>query len=431
VGAPDVPPENGVGGRRSRLNLDDAYQVALVERDRAVEQLFELLSIPSISAERAHLVDVAQAAEWVAEKLRELGMAVVVGDGESHPFVVGELMSQPGAPTVGIYAHFDVQPVDPLDEWLTPPFTPELREGAVFARGASDDKGPLVATLMALEYAVRCGGPSVNVRVFFEGEEEISGSGLGTYVLQEGSRLQTDHLVIVDGMFHAPGLPALVTGLRGLIHFMIEVTGADEDLHSGLYGGIAPNPLNSLARILAGLKTVDGRICVPGFYDDVEDVSDEQRSVWDALAPDEGTILNTIGAEALEGEKSYSVCERLWTRPSLDVHGITGGFSGEGVKTVIPRSARAKGSLRLVPRQDPAHVFAALSAHVERLATPGVRVKVENLGGSPAVVFGESHALVTAAARHSMWRSEGDPYSHAWVRASRSQRSSNAPWAPR
>lgn len=379
--------------------LAQALEYARAEREAALADLRELLAIPSVSALPRHREDVRRAAEWVAERLRALGMEVELAEGEVHPVVSAQWLGRPDAPTLAIYAHYDVQPPDPLAEWQTPPFEADVRDGVVYARGATDDKGPLVAALRAAEYAFRAGGPPVNLRFLLEGEEEITGPSLGQYLRANGERVPMDYLLIADGAFESPGVPAIVTGLRGVLQFRIDVEGAAVDLHSGLYGGVAPNALNSLAYVVSGLKGRDGRVRVPGFYDDVREPTPDELAKWRGYGVDDEAVLRDIGAVALEGEVEYTPLERTWTRPTFDVHGIVGGFMDEGTKTVIPARAYAKCSFRLAPDQDPDKILPALRARVEELATPGVRVSVTSLGKSQPALFGTDHAGVAAAQR--------------------------------
>jgi acetylornithine deacetylase/succinyl-diaminopimelate desuccinylase-like protein len=378
------------------LALDDALRYAAAHRDETLADLVELSKIPSISALPTHAGDVRAAAEWCAKRLRALGMKVEIVEGRVHPVVLAEWMGRPSAPTLGIYNHFDVQPPDPVDLWTTPPFEPVVRNGQVFARGVADDKGALVAGLKAAEALFAAGGPPVNLRFFYEGEEEITGVSLGEVLRRRADALACDYLFIGDGEFDRPGVASILTGLRGVLQCQIEVRGAAVDLHSGLYGGVAPNALNSLTHILSGLKGPDGRITVAGFYDDVRAPTPAERAQWPADV-DEEALRREVGSTALEGEADFGLLERLWTRPTLDVHGIIGGYTDEGTKTVIPALAVAKLSMRLVPDQDPQRLFAAVTERVRELATPGVEVKVTGLGQSRAALFGVDHPGVAAA----------------------------------
>lgn len=378
--------------------LDEVLERARGRRAEAEAQLFELISIPSVSALPEHRADCRRAAGWLAEKLRGLGMDVQVVDvlDGGHPVVMAEWLGRPGAPTLTVYGHYDVQPPDPLDEWESPPFEPTVRDGFVYGRGADDNKAQHLASVLAAEHWFASGGPPVNLRFLIEGEEEVSGRSLPTYIRANAERLTTDYLLIADGSFEAPGLPTVVTGLRGLLYTEIEVVGPRVDLHSGIFGGVAPNPFNSLAHILAGLKDRAGVIQIPGFYDDVEPPSPDELEEWKTVPITAELLRAEMGVTELAGEAGYSVLERMSTRPTLDVHGVMGGFTGAGSKTVIPARARAKVSTRLVPRQDPARVLAGLREAVARLATPGTQAHVVELGSAPPVRLAADHPGVDA-----------------------------------
>ena len=301
-------------------------------RAQQLDRLDRLLRIPSISADPDHRGDVRAAAEWVRDELLDMGFERAdVRESEGQPGVIGEwLGAGPDAPTVLVYAHFDVQPVDPLDEWETAPFTPTIRDGRLFARGASDDKGQLLIHLAALRSLFETAGRlPLNVRVFFEGEEEIGSPHLDGFLEANRADLVADVAVVSDGSMFAEGVPSVGYGVRGLMYLEVTVTGPRHDLHSGIYGGGAPNPASALARMLAALHDESGRIAVPGFYDRVRPLSDDERSRLAALGFDEAAFRRTVGAlDLAAGEPGYSLVERLWTRPTLDVNGISGGFAG-------------------------------------------------------------------------------------------------------
>jgi len=318
---------------------------------------------------------------------------------DGHPVVVAEWLGRAGAPTLTVYGHYDVQPPDPLDEWRTPPFEPTIRDGFVYGRGADDNKAQHLASILAIEHWFACGGPPVNLRFLIEGEEEVGGRSLPDYVRTHAAELDADYLIVADGSFVAPGQPALITGLRGLLYTEIEVVGPGVDLHSGIFGGVAPNPFNSLAHILAGLKDRDGLVRIPGFYDDVEPPAAEELRDWRQLPITEDGQRRAMGVTELAGESGYSLPERKWTRPTLDVHGVIGGFTGAGAKTVIPARATAKVSMRLVPRQDPDRVLASLREAVAALATPGTSTNVRVISASAAVLMDTDHPGVRALRR--------------------------------
>jgi acetylornithine deacetylase/succinyl-diaminopimelate desuccinylase-like protein len=387
--------------------LEDALTRAKEGRGQDQADLLEFLAIPSVSSLPAHDADTRRACEWTAERLRQMGMAVEVADvpGGRHPVISAEWLGRPGKPTLAIYGHYDVQPPDPLEEWITPPFEPTVRDGRVYARGACNNKGQVLAGIKAAEHAFATGGPPLNLRFLIEGEEEISGPSLPRFLRENAARIPSDYVLIADGEFTAPGLPNLLTGLRGLLYTEIVAEGATADLHSGIFGGVAPNPLNTLAHVLSALKGRDGRITIPGFYDDLVPASEEEIASWDRVK-DEATLKRLMGVRALEGEEEFSPAERTWGRPTLDVHGIIGGFIGEGSKTVIPARAKAKVSTRLVPRQDPDKIYDSLATYLKGLETPGVKLSLVRLGQAPPVLAGVDHPGV-AAARKAFVKSFG------------------------
>lgn len=380
--------------------LVDAYIAS--NQDRLLDELKAFLAIPSISTLPQHRPDVERACEFVAEKLRAAGMKNVQRIiTEGHPLVYGEWLGAPGKPAVLCYGHYDVQPPDPLGEWITPPFAPSIRNDNIYARGAADDKGQMYTHLKAAEalLAVR-GTLPVNVKFLIEGEEEIGGAAVDRYVRDHPEPLCCDMALISDTEMFAPGLPTLCVGLRGLIYTELVATGAAQDLHSGIYGGAAPNPLLGLARVLSQLVSPEYRVQVPGFYDEVESPSAEEKASWARLPFNEETFLREeVGSASLVGEPGYGVLERLWARPTLEVHGVVGGFQGEGGKTVIPAKAAAKVSMRLAPRQDPEKILAAFQSKVERLSPPGLRIRVQVHSTAKPVLIEPSHPFVQAAAR--------------------------------
>jgi acetylornithine deacetylase/succinyl-diaminopimelate desuccinylase-like protein len=388
--------------RRSRYAtpmLEQVLELARAGRVRAESDLFDLISIPSVSALPEHREDCRRAADWLVAKFRAMGMETqLAGTGPGHPVVAAEWRGRPSAPMLTIYGHYDVQPPDPLEEWVTPPFEPSVRDGCVYGRGADDNKGQHLASVIAAERWFECGGPPVNLRFLIEGEEEVAGRTLPELVRAEAQRLATDYLLIADGSFVAPGLPALLTGLRGLLYTEIEVTGPRVDLHSGVFGGVAPNPFHSLAHLLAGLKDREGRVRIPGFYDDVRAPAPEELEAWRGLPVGDDELRAAVGTE-LVGEPGFSSSERRWARPTLDVHGIVGGFTGQGAKTVIPARCRAKVSMRLVPDQDPAKVLAALRTAVASLVTPGTTAEVIELSAAPPVSLSADHPGAVALRR--------------------------------
>ena len=364
-------------------DLDD-YLTANDERIR--RELFDLLAIPSVSARSEHDADTRRTAEWIADSLRSAGLAATVHETAGHPVVVGEYRGAPaGAPTVLVYGHYDVQPAEPLDLWTSPPFTPTIRNGRIYARGAVDDKGQLFLHVKALEaYLAVRGQLPVNVIVLAEGEEETGSEHLTPFVESHAELLRCDAVVISDSAMFAPGLPSVLSSLRGLAYFQIDVQGPAQDLHSGSYGGAVVNPAMALARILATMHDADGRIAIPGFYDAVREWPAHVREQMRGLPFEDETFREETGAVALGGERGYTVLERLWTRPTCEVNGLLSGYTGEGAKTVLPSKAMAKVSCRLVPDQDPVEVERLMAEHVRRVAPAGVTVTVTPLhGGRP------------------------------------------------
>jgi acetylornithine deacetylase/succinyl-diaminopimelate desuccinylase-like protein len=379
--------------------LKEALRLATEGREQSDLDLFEELRIPSVSALPQHREDVRRNARWLAERMERLGMTTSITDvpGGRHPVLQADLVVDPSARTLTIYGHYDVQPADPVDQWISPPFEPTVREGRVFARGAADNKGNHMAALKAVEYCRAAGGPPINVRFLIEGEEEITGEALGHYVREHADRLRTDWVLVWDGGFTTEGNPALTVGLRGILYVELEAVGPGVDLHSGVFGGVAPNPLNSLAHVISALKGRDGRITIPGFYDRVRPPTADELEQWQRPPEYVETIKRLMQSSALEGEAEYAPLLRQWVRPTLDVHGLIGGFTGEGVKTVIPSRGMAKISMRLVPDQDPGEILSNLTAYVDALVTPGVKIVVRQLGATRPVLCGVDNAAAAAA----------------------------------
>ncbi|HWH50636.1 MAG TPA: dipeptidase [Gemmatimonadaceae bacterium] len=355
-------------------------------QSRARDELFELLRIPSVSARSEHNADTARAADWVAESMRKIGLTAKVHPTKGHPVVVGEWRNAPkGAKTVLVYGHYDVQPAEPLELWHSPPFEPTVRNGNIYARGSVDDKGQLYLHIKAIEAHLTARGKlPVNLIVLAEGEEEVGSENLAEFIQSHAKELACDAVVISDSSMFAPGLPSILSSLRGLAYFQIEVQGPASDLHSGIYGGAVMNPAMALARILATMHDANGHIAIDGFYDDVRDWGDAARKEIGGLPFDEARFRDETGAPALFGEKGYSTLERLWMRPTCEVNGMLSGYTGEGAKTVLPAKAMAKVSCRLVPDQSPDKIDKLMRAHIARVTPPGVRVTVEQLhGGMP------------------------------------------------
>ncbi|KGQ22945.1 dipeptidase [Thermus filiformis] len=368
---------------------------------KPLDALFEFLSIPSVSTDPARKEDVRRAALWLGGRLEALGFQVEVAETPGHPIVFAEKRVSDRAPTLLIYGHYDVQPPEPLELWETPPFVPTLKDGRIYARGASDDKGQLYAHVAAVE-ALGEALP-VNVKFLVEGEEEIGSPHLPAYVWENRDRLRADAVLVSDGAMFAPHTPTLTYGLRGLVYLEVLLEGAARDLHSGVYGGAAPNPLQALAWMAARLKGEDHRVRIPGFYDRVRPVSQEEKALWPQV--DEEAFKASVGLEALWGEEEYSLLERLWTRPTLDLNGAYGGFQGEGSKTVIPARAGFKFSMRLVPDQDPEEVAARAEDYLRSIAPLGIRVRVLRHGlGRPVLTDPQSLPMRLAAeALEEVW----------------------------
>jgi acetylornithine deacetylase/succinyl-diaminopimelate desuccinylase-like protein len=366
--------------------MSDAKGYIDKEMARFEEELIDFLRIPSVSARSEHAPDTHDAATWVADRLIDAGLAASVMETQGHPVVLGEWrQAGPQAPTLLVYGHYDVQPPEPLDEWISPPFEPTVRDGNLYARGASDDKGQLFLHIKALEAQLKgTGSLPVNVVVVAEGEEEVGSPNLVPFVEAHKERLACDAVVISDSSMFAQGRPSLLFSLRGLAYFEIHVQGPSTDLHSGTYGGSVVNPGNALAGILASLKDDRGHIAIPGFYDDVLDWDLETRDALGALPFDLDGFVQEVGAPGLNGEVGFTLLERLWIRPTCDVNGILCGYTGEGAKTVLPAKAMAKVSFRLVPDQSPERVRELLTAHVKNVAPPEVTVRIKELhGGRP------------------------------------------------
>ncbi|MFP5341494.1 MAG: dipeptidase [Candidatus Limnocylindria bacterium] len=366
-----------------------------------LEDFRAFLRVPSISALPEHAGDVRRAADWLADALTGAGLEhVEVCETGGHPVVYADWLHAPGRPTVLIYGHYDVQPVDPLDLWTWSPFEPVVQDRRMLGRGAADDKGQIHAHLMAAAALLATRGAlPINVRYVFEGEEEITSPNLEAWLEAERDRLGADAVIISDTGFFEGNLPALVVSLRGLVYTQIDVTGPPIDLHSGSHGGVVQNPAFALATILAALKGPDGRIRIPGFYDDVLELTEVERAALAALPFDDDAYRREIGVPALAGEAGYTTLERQWTRPTLEVNGLWGGFQGDGSKTIIPAHAHAKVSCRLVNDQDPDAIFEALRTFVLEIAPPGVTVEVVSLGRGRPSRTPTDHPVVRAAER--------------------------------
>lgn len=384
-----------------------ALRFAQEHRDRFSKELIEFVSIPSISTDPMAKPDMERAAGWVAEQLRSLGMRQVkIFPTAGHPVVYGEtLAAGPGRQTILVYGHYDVQPVEPLELWTSPPFQPTLRGENLYGRGASDMKGQVVASLKAVESLVRSGGLPVNVKFLIEGEEEIGSPNLDAFIAGHKDLLACDFALNTDTGMIGADEPTITYGLRGLAYFEIRVSGPDHDLHSGLYGGVVHNPAQVLCDLVSGMHDEQGRITLPGFYDSVIPLSEEERAELARLPMEDEYYLKQTGAPALTGEAGYSAVERIGARPTLEVNGLLAGFTGEGSKTVLPAKAMAKISMRLVPDQDPEEVHRQLLDYLETYAPPTVSWEVIKMAGGPASITNRHTPAVEAirAALEAVW----------------------------
>jgi succinyl-diaminopimelate desuccinylase len=340
-----------------------------------------------------------KAAEWLVDQFRQMRFTAEILPTAGHPVVYAESPKIPGAKTILIYGHYDVQPPEPLEKWTTPPFEPNIRDGHVFARGALDDKGQVFTHIKSAEaWTTVEGRLPVNLKFLIEGEEEVGSNHLDTFIAENTERLACDCIVISDGSQFAPGVPAINYGLRGIAYYELRVTGPNRDLHSGSYGGAVTNPANALAKMLAGLVDEDGRVTIPGFYDDVTPLSDRERQEMASLPFDEVKFFDELGVAGGSGEAGYSSLERRWARPTYDISGLWSGYQGEGAKTVLPASAGAKFSFRLVPNQDPEKITAGLKWRLTELCPPGVEIELLDLHGAPGALVPLDSPYVDAAA---------------------------------
>ncbi len=370
-------------------------------RDRYLKELKEFLAIPSISALPAHKADVRRCAEWTGEAMKRAGLENVrLVDTPGHPVVCSDWLHAPGAPTILFYGHYDVQPVDPLELWTSPPFEATIRDNEIYARGAADDKGQVFMHLKAIEAHLANGGKlPLNIKLIIEGEEEVGSANLDNFIRANKAQLAADVVVISDSAMFDRGVPSICYSLRGLVYCQIDLRGTASDLHSGVFGGAVVNPNMALAQILAQMKDRGGRIKIPTFYDDVRELSDAEREAWKKLPFNEKKYRKDLGAPKLFGESGYSTLERVWARPTLEVNGLLGGFTGEGAKTVIPAVSMAKVSMRLVPDQDPDKIAAAFESYVRKVAPKSVEVKVTRLHGAKPWLTAYDSAFVQAAGR--------------------------------
>ncbi len=372
-----------------------------VNRERYLDELKALLAIPSISALPEHKGDVRRCAEWCGDEMRRVGLQNVrLIETPGNPVVYGDWLGAEGAPTILFYGHYDVQPVDPLNLWESPPFEATIRDGEIYARGSADDKGQIFMHLKAIEAFQKQGGRlPVNIKLIFEGEEEVGSRNLDDFVRSHKAELKADVVVISDSGMFARGVPSICYGLRGLVYFQIDLRGSSTDLHSGSFGGAVANPAFVLAQMIAQMKDRGGRIKIPGFYDDVVPLKEEERKAWKSLPFNERQYKKDFGIPKIFGESGYTTLERTWARPTLEVNGLLSGFTGEGAKTVLPAVSMAKISMRLVPNQEPGKIGDLFEAFVRKIAPKTVELKITRMQGGKAWMTSFDNPFVQAAGR--------------------------------
>jgi succinyl-diaminopimelate desuccinylase len=379
--------------------MPDLSQYLDEHRAAFEDDLCELLRIPSVSADSRHRNDMQTAADWVLQQFESVGLSSELADTAGHPIVYAESPPVAGAPTVLVYGHYDVQPPDPLDEWISPPFEPTKRDGNVYARGATDDKGQMLTHVKSAQAWLETEGElPIQLKYLIEGEEEVGSKSLDKFLADRREQLACDVVVISDTSQFGPGRPAITYGLRGIAYFELRVSGPTQDLHSGTFGGAVANPANAISKMLAALIDNEGRIQVPGFYEDAIELSQRERSEFAALPFDEAKFMEQIGVNAVAGEIGFTTLERRWARPTYDVHGLWGGYQGEGGKTVLPCRAGAKFSFRLVPNQDPKKIAASLEQFLRGLCPAGIEMELLDLHGAPGVMAPLESPFVSAAA---------------------------------
>jgi acetylornithine deacetylase/succinyl-diaminopimelate desuccinylase-like protein len=389
--------------------LDARIAYIRANHERYLSELTDWIACPSVSGDPAHAADVRASAETAAARMRAAGLSAEVLETAGHPVAYGEWLGAPGAPTILIYGHHDVQPADPLELWITPPFAAAVRDKKIYGRGSVDDKGQVLMHVAALEAHLRVNGTlPVNVKVVVEGEEEIGSPNFEAFLARERERFSCDVVIVSDTAVFAEDVPSLTVSLRGVVDWEVTVSGPASDLHSGYYGGVVRNPLEALAQLLASLKDAGGRVAVDGFYDGVRALTPAERAEYAALPFDDGREAVALGVTELAGEAGFTTLERMWRRPTLEINGMYGGYQGPGRKTIVPSFAHAKLTARLVPAQDPEHVKAVVSAHLQAHAPAGVRVTIEAAGDVRAVETSRDHPAVAAAAR-AMQRGFGKP----------------------
>ena len=381
--------------------MDKVIDFINVNRERYLDELKAFLAIPSISALPAHAGDVKRCAEWCAGEMTRIGLQNVrLIDTPGNPVVYGDWLGAPGAPTILFYGHYDVQPVDPLNLWESPPFEATIRDGEIYARGSADDKGQVFMHFKAIEAHLKQNGKlPINIKIILEGEEEVGSANLDNFIIANKADLAADLVVISDSPMFARGVPSICYGLRGLVYFQIDLRGSNTDLHSGSFGGAVANPAFVLSQMLAQMKDRGGRIKIPGFYDDVVELQEEERKAWASLPFNEKQYRKDFGIPKLQGESGYSTLERTWARPTFEVNGLLSGFTGEGAKTVLPAVAMAKVSMRLVPNQHPDKIAELFDAYVRDVAPKTMELKVTRMHGGKPWMTSYDNPYVQAAGR--------------------------------
>jgi acetylornithine deacetylase/succinyl-diaminopimelate desuccinylase-like protein len=381
--------------------MDNVIDFVNVNRERYLEELKAFLAIPSISALPEHAVDVKRCAEWCADEMRRIGLQNVrLIDTPGNPVVYGDWLGAPGAPTILFYGHYDVQPVDPLDLWQSPPFEATVRDGEIYARGSADDKGQVFMHFKAVEaHITQNGRLPLNIKFILEGEEEVGSAHLDDFIRAHKDELRADVVVISDSPMFARGIPSICYGLRGLVYFQIDLRGSNTDLHSGSFGGAVANPAFVLAQVLAQMKDRGGRVKIPGFYDAVVPLQDAERQAWASLPFNERQYKKDFGIPKLFGESGYTTLERTWARPTFEVNGLLSGFTGEGAKTVLPAIAMAKVSMRLVPNQNPDTIATLFEEYVRKITPKTVELKITRMHGGKPWMTAYDNPFVQAAGR--------------------------------
>ncbi|MCC7474921.1 MAG: dipeptidase [Pirellulales bacterium] len=378
--------------------MQEVTRYIQTHRDDFERDLADLLRIASVSADSRQNSETRRAAEWVAGQFKQCGLAPEIIPTAGHPLVYAETPAVPGKPVALVYGHYDVQPPEPLDEWITPPFEPTVRNGNIHARGATDDKGQMLTHVKGVEAWLNSVGKlPIQVKFLIEGEEEVGSVNLAPFVERHREKLACNAIVISDSSQFAPGVPAITYGLRGIAYYELKLRGPKQDLHSGTFGGAITNPAGALATMLAALKDADGRIQVPGFYDEVLPLTDRERAEYRALPTTEEQFMQSVGVDGMFGEAGYTALERRWARPTCDINGLTSGYQGEWAKTVLPARASAKFSFRLVPNQDPKKISAALQKFLEARVPPGIQMELVDHHGAPGIVISLDSPYMRAA----------------------------------